>query len=132
MGKTLFAWTRAFPTLFLPRCVLIEGKWRWATPHDISRWFKLQDSQLHFNDWTRYQMWRTATHPTFSIAVQNHKVKNLDQQQGRQAIRTSEMDPVTSMEAIRTAPTNLALARTTKDLVNLTHYHAANIPGSQA
>lgn len=84
MNKIAYAWARAFPTLFIPTWIEGEG---WRIFHDITGWVSPRDKGINFNAWCEYLVWRSdgkiASHPTFSLVLGNHKMKDAIQKQGR-------------------------------------------------
>ena len=38
MNKTPYAWSRAFPTVFIPEYRIIDNEWKWVICHDITGW----------------------------------------------------------------------------------------------
>ena len=135
MDKTPYAWARAFPTLFPPSYVLIDGKWQWAILHDITGWKRLRDAPLDFKEWSRFQLWRSdgrpAAHKTFKLAVHNHRVKKFAQSQGRQAVRTAGIDPNILIRDIQNAPDDSALRKATERVVDLAYHCSSNMVGSR-
>ena len=135
MDKVKYSWARAFPTLFPPSYVFLDGAWQWAILHDISGWHRMRESQLDFGKWVTYQLWRSdgrpVAHPTFKLAVHNHKMKKSAQAQGRHAIKTSRIDPNITLNAIRTADPGSTLDKAVQELLDLAHHHVANLPGTK-
>ena len=135
MDATPYAWARAFPTLFPPSYVLLNGKWQWAILHDITGWNRLREANLDFKQWCHFQMWRSdgrpAAHKTFKLAAHNHRVEKFAQSQGRQAIRTTGIDPNILTHDIQNAPNNSALLKATERVVDLAYHCSSNMVDSR-
>ena len=135
MDRTPYAWARAFPTLFPPSYVLLNGQWQWAILHDITGWRQLREASLDFKEWSCYQLWRSdgrpSSHPTFKLAVHNHRVKKFAQGQGRQAIRTAAIDPNILISDVQNAPNESDLAKAIDRLVEMAHHCSSNMVGSK-
>ena len=135
MDNTRHVWARAFPTLFPPSYILLDGKWQWAILHDLTGWRRLREAPLDFKEWSRFQEWRSdgrpASHPTFKLAVHNHRVKKFAQGQGRQAIRTAGVDPNTLVSDIQNAANDSDLAKAVDRVVELAYHCSSNMVGSK-
>ena len=79
-------------------------------------------------------MWRsdgiTASHPTFSLVIYNHKIKTSLQGQGQFVINTSEMDPSTTIATICDTICDDYITIQTGKLLETAHIHYSNIPGT--
>ena len=77
MNTERYVWAQSFPTLFIPRCVMIDKKPVWRIFHDMTGWEGPREKHVDFNEWIEYQMWRSdgapAAHPTFALVLLNHK-----------------------------------------------------------
>ena len=135
MNKTPYAWARAFPTVFIPIYKQSSnGAWSWVIQHDITGHCGAREKSVSICKWYEYMMWRSdgipASHPTFSLVLYNHKLKNSLQSQARFVINSTEFDPTTTIEQIREAQDNDIVRVMTEKLVKKAHMHAANIPGT--
>ena len=87
MNSTPFAWSRAFPTIFIPTYININGDFTWTIHGDITRSTFTCDKKINPNHWYEYLMWRSdgipSSHPTFSLTLYNQKNCNSLQKQGR-------------------------------------------------
>lgn len=137
MNKTPYAWARAFPTVFIPTYVEVNGQLGWYIFHDITGWIGARDKPIKMTDWYQYMMWRSdgvpASHPTFSLVLYNHKVKCQVQQQGRYVVNTSQMDPTTTVSEIRNAATDDEVRVQTEEILKRAHIHTQwQCPGNTA
>ena len=135
MNKTPYAWARAFPTVFIPTYQQSSsGAWSWVIQHDITGHCGAREKSVSVSKWYEYMMWRSdgipASHPTFSLVLYNHKLKNSLQSQARFVINSSEFDPTTTVQQIREAQDDDVVRTMTEKLVKKAHMHAANIPGT--
>ena len=109
MNSTKYAWSLAFPTLFVPRYTSIDGsnEKKWRIFHDPTGWDSPRDKPVDPNKWYEHQMWRSdgapAAHPTFALVAYNHKMKNQLRGQARYAVSISGIDPNITCEEIRNA-----------------------------
>ncbi len=135
MNTTPYAWARAFPTVFMPVYVQFKGEMRWVILNDITGSHGTREKSVSIHKWYNYMMWRSdgipSSHPTFSLVLYNHKMRNSLQSQGRFTINTSDIDPTITLDTIRNARCdNNALQIATEDLLKRAHMHASNIPGT--
>ena len=119
MNSQPYAWSLAFPTLFIPTYVKVGDHIEWKIFHDITGWEGPREKPVKKNQWHEHLMWRSdgrpAAHPTFSLVLYNAKVKNYLQRQGQYLINTTDFDAGVTIEAIRGANDDDAvLAQTTK------------------
>jgi hypothetical protein len=138
MNKTRYAWARAFPSLFIPVYAFNRstGQMEWMIFHDITGWVATRDKSVNKIQWYEFMMWRSdgrpAGHPTFSLVLYNHKVKNYLQGQGQYLVNTSDFDPTTTINAIRTATDEDAVKKQTQKLLEKALVHSGNQPGTPA
>ncbi len=111
MGKTRYAWARAFPTLFIPEYVKVdmlsngEERWDWTIFDDITGFRPARDKSVVPVQWMEHMMWRNdgkpAAHPTFGLTLLNYKMRMQLHKQGLQVINTSDIDLQTTLDEIR-------------------------------
>ena len=93
MNKTQFAWSRALPTIFQPE--YREGNW--TIRHDINGYLTVRERYVNANDQMKYLMWRSdslpTSHPTFTLVLYNHKVRNRLQKLGSVSLNTENINP---------------------------------------
>ena len=79
-------------------------------------------------------MWRSdgipAKHPTWSIVVNNHKMKMDLQQQGSYSISTENIDLSSTIEEIRKAEPGNSLKNTVDKVMKTTRMFSSNVPGT--
>ena len=135
MNKTPYAWSRAFPTVFIPEYRIIDNEWKWVICHDITGWLCVRENEIPTLLWYEHIIWRSdgipAAHPTFSLVLYNHKVKNQLQKQGRFVLNMSEVDANIYLDKIRDAPTNQALRKEVDKVIETARSYAGNIPGTK-
>lgn len=132
---TPYEWKREFPTMFMPVYVHFKGEMRWVILNDITGSHRTRENSVSIHKWYNYIMWRSdgipSSHPTFSLVLYNHKMRNSLQSQGRLNINTSDIDLTITLDNIRNARGNenyLQIA--TEDLLKRAHMHASNVPGT--
>lgn len=134
MNKTPYVWARAFPTVFIPVYTNWRGQMKWVIFNDITGSDGMREKDVPIQKWYNYTMWRSdgipASHPTFSLILYNHKMRNSLQSQGRFTINTSDFDPTTTLDSIRNASRDDDLTTATEALLKRAHMHASNIPGT--
>ncbi len=145
MGKTRYAWARAFPTLFIPEYVKTglhnngSEKWEWMIYDDITGFSLGREKKVVPWKWMTHLMWRDdgrpAAHPTFAMALLNYKMKTQLQQQGRQVINTSDFDLETTLQDIRNSreggEDDGILLRQCNKLIERTSTFASNVVGTE-
>jgi hypothetical protein len=138
MNTTRYAWARAFPSLFVPVYAFNHNtsQMEWMIFHDITGWVATRDKSVNKIQWYEFLLWRSdgrpAGHPTFSLVLNNHKVKNYLQGQGQYLVNTSDLDPTTTINAIRTATDEDTVRKLTEKLLEKAHVHSGNQPGTPA
>jgi hypothetical protein len=139
MNKTTYTWGRAFPTVFQPVFTSSTSSTelpRWMILHDMTGYHKARDKSVKPQQWYEYLMCRSdgipAEHPTFSLVLYNHKLKNSLQKQGHFVLNISNMDPNTTLETIQNCGENNDQLRTEVDkLIKKTQVFSSNIVGTQ-
>ena len=88
MNRTQFVWARAFPSCYRPSYINIKGRMKWIIMKNITGFDSKhpREKTVKFKDWIQHQIWHSdgfpAKHPTWSICMLNHKMKNSLQKQG--------------------------------------------------
>ena len=81
MNSTPYAWSRAFPTIFIPIYVNVNGEYKWIVNGDITGVNGTRDKSVKQTQWHEYLMWRSdgvpASHPLFSLVLYNHKIREM-------------------------------------------------------
>ena len=117
-----WAFSQAFPSLFIPRYCLINGTWGWHIFHDYKGWDKHRDKDVDFNSWLQLQIWRSdgepAAHGTFALIAINIKMKTALVKQGHYVVQVSGMDIATTAQEIADAQNEDQLKKQMDDLVN--------------
>ena len=128
MNKTPFSWARAFPTVFPPE--YINGKW--IIRHDITGSVSIRERNVNQNDWMEYLMWRSdgvpASHPTFSLVLYNHKIRNQLHKLGSVCLNTEDLDPNYTVEELKLLWENDG---NRKNLQRKLFTYASNVPGTK-
>ena len=134
MSTTVYSWTRAFPSLFIPTFTSVGNEMKWVILQDITGTPFPRETRVSMNRWYDYIMWRSdgrpTEHPTFSLVLYNHKIKTALQKQGAYCINTSEIDPNITMEELRNATNDSQRRRAVDSLVRKASLYSSNIPGT--
>ena len=134
MNSQPYAWSLAFPTLFIPTYVKVGDHMEWKIFHDITGWEGPREKPVKKNQWHEHLMWRSdgrpAAHPTFSLVLYNAKVKNYLQRQGQYLINTTDFDAGVTIEAIRRANDDDAVLAQTTKLLERAIVYSGNSPGT--
>jgi hypothetical protein len=145
MSQTRYSWARAFPTIFIPEYLPFPNVsattaddplyvWKWVIRHDISGWIQTRDKLPKMDRWYRHLMWRydgaPAAHPTFSLALFNHKCMQSLQRQGQFVVNTSDIDPNSTIEEIFSNTDDDRRKAAVDKVVNRAHCHSGNIAGT--
>ena len=79
MNTTLYALARAFPTVFIPTFIQYQCTCKWVILHDVTGYIGTRERLFYTKKWYEHTMSRsdgiTASHPTFSLVIYNHKLK---------------------------------------------------------
>ena len=59
MNTNKYAWAMTFPSVFIPRYTMVDGKMRWTIFHDLTGWEGPRDKHVDFKSWCEYMMWRS-------------------------------------------------------------------------
>jgi hypothetical protein len=108
MNRTKYAWAMAFPTVFVPTWITLDGVSKWVILNDITGWETIREKPVTFNAWVEHMVWRSdgkpASHPTFALVLNNHKMKSQLQRQGQYVANTSDFDLAKTIQDFRDAP----------------------------
>ena len=81
-------------------------------------------------------MWRSdgipASHPTFSLVLYNHKIRDSLHKQGRFVLNSSDIDLNTTLDEIRNTNDGAPLDNVIKKLEKNIHTYSSNIPCTPA
>ena len=73
MNTTPYAWSRAFPSIFIPIYAFFNGQYRWIINGDITGFNGIRDKRVKVTQWQEYLMWRSdgipSSHPIFSLVL---------------------------------------------------------------
>ena len=136
MNRTQFVWARAFPSCYRPSYINMNGTMKWIIMNDITGFDSKHPREkiVQFKDWIQHQLWRSdgfpAKHPTWSICMLNHKMKNALQKQGTYAISTNQLDPSVTIRKIQEAAPGRNLTRMVQQVMKIARLFASNVPGT--
>ena len=136
MNMTLYSWSRAFPSIFIPIYTYFNGQFRWIINGDITGFSGIRDKSVKQIQWQEYLMWRSdgipASHPTFSLVLYNHKIRDSLHKQGRFVLNSSDIDLNTTLDEIRNTNDGAPLDNVIKKLEKNIHTYSSNIPCTPA
>mmetsp|Transcript_3966 Transcript_3966/g.8936 ORF Transcript_3966/g.8936 Transcript_3966/m.8936 type:complete len:729 (+) Transcript_3966:1736-3922(+) len=136
MSSTPYAWSKAFPTVFIPTYASIGGVMGWYITHDVTAWHKPRDIRVKFNEWLEYMVWgddgKFASHPTISLVAYNHKIRTQVNGQGRYVLNTSGIDPSITMDQLQNDEDKAAHRVAVEKMIHKATITSGNIPGTPA
>jgi len=56
---TQFSWSMAFPTVYIPSYVFLQGEWKWMIFQDITGSHFTREKKVTMKQWLHHQSWRS-------------------------------------------------------------------------
>ena len=132
MYSTPFSWSRAFPSIFYPVYIKINNQFQWTILGDITGSTFTRDVKVNMLSWEDYLFWRSdglpSAHPTFSLVLYNHKLRNSLQKQGFFVLNSSDVDTNIKLDEIKNAPPHSNISNLVTSLLSKLTVHSSNIP----